>query len=159
MLGNESNTSNRSRLNDSAGPPRELLEPTGSGSGPRARKRRIDEDEDATDSQALEVAIRSVKAIADDLSTHSKEASVGLVGFPGTLDLLQSLERGVTQIAVLYRPTPENDSKLDDIDSLGSSIWNLSINMKRENGPPARSQTRTIIAEREKIRGRVLRGQ
>lgn len=146
MLGNESNASRRSRGADSgAPPPAELLEfgPGTAGS----RKRRLEEEEGA-DAESLNRAIASVKAVTEDLCAHARAAG-GLVSFAGTPDLLGQLDRGVEQVAVLWRPTKENEIKLDEIDALGSTIWNLSINTKKDNGPPGKTAGRTIVADRE----------
>jgi hypothetical protein len=146
MLGNDSPGSRRSFPGvDSAGPPPELLSgPGGQGSGNRSRKRRL---EDVTDPRELDVSIRAIKSVFEDLSSHAKEPG-GLVAFAGTPDLLVQLERGTAQLALLWRPTKDNDSRLDDVDDIASGIWNLSINAKGDDMAPGRSQARTTIAER-----------
>jgi hypothetical protein len=150
MLGNDSEGSRRLFPSvDSAGPPPELLSgPGGQGSGNRTRKRRLEDTTDATDPRELDVSIRAIKSIFEDLSSHAKEPG-GLVAFAGTPELLAQLERAVAQLALLWRPTKGNDSRLDDVDDIASGIWNLSINAKGDDMAPGRSQARTTVAERE----------
>lgn len=148
MLGNESNASRRS-LNgaNSADALPELL--AGAGSGGRTRKRRLEEDGDAADPQALDNAIRAVESVYKDLESHSR-GPTGIVGFTGATDLVNQLQDSVSSLALLWKPSPENDTRLDDIDAIASGIWNLSINSKVDNEVPGHSTAKQLVAECER---------